>query len=151
MALCICGCGAADEKETDVIIKPSGVPTPSTAPASRTDAPATPAPKGERIRVAITLEMPSFAAAGFRSGDDSPEAAAYREKLAEEQRRVIDAIREVTGEEPDVAQQLWRNVNVISANVRESDIPLIEGIEGVAGVTREKRSQPMSSPSGAGK
>ncbi len=143
------GCGSAREGEPDVTPEPAAAVTPSPVPAGPGDTEPVPKKKGKTVRVAVALEMPSAAAAGFRPGDDSPEAAAYREEIAAEQQRVIDAVREITGSEPDVVQRLWKNVNLISLNVPETDIPRIAEIDGVARVSVEKVSQLMTAAPGA--
>lgn len=132
LGLLLQSCAGEKREETPMTPSPGPMETEETAAATPslgpTDAPdgeraPVPSPKrGERVRVAITLTM---------------SADAGEEALRQEQSRVILAIEDATGEPLEVAWQFTKNVNVISADVWEGDIPVIQGIDGVAKVTRE--------------
>ena len=96
------------------------------------------------VRVAIRLASPPLTQAGFRLNSiaKDPEAKAYQEKLRKEQDEMIRRIEETLGHPIAVMQRLTRSANVISANVRPSDIDVIRAMDGVLGVTEEILNEP---------
>ena len=94
-----------------------------------------------KIRVAIRLDSPSVGAAGYnlRQLAENPDALAYQERLRQEQQEVIGRIESATGEPLEVKRRMTRTANVISAEVRLRDLPLIAAVEGVAGVAAERQ------------
>ena len=94
-----------------------------------------------KIRVAIRLDSPSVSEAGYnlRQLAENPDALAYQERLRQEQQDVIGRIETATGEPLEVKRRMTRTANVISAEVRPKDLPLLSTLDGVAGVTVERQ------------
>ena len=96
------------------------------------------------IRVAIVLDTPSVAAAGYPVSGivHDPEAQAYRDALTEEHAAIRARIEEALGHPIEVVCDLTLTVNVISANVMPHDPETIRTVEGVRSVEKERRVYP---------
>lgn len=103
------------------------------------------------VRVAITLEGDSLAAAGFGTGriSNDPKAVSYKKELEKRQDETIARIEEALGHPLDVAHRFTRNVNVISANVLPGEIGRIRGVQGVTSVSEEQLNRPSAAHPGA--
>lgn len=96
------------------------------------------------IRVAIALESPSVASAGYpvRGVVHDPAAQAYREALMREHAAIKARIEEALGHPIEVVWDLTLMANVISADVWPGDIETIRAVEGVRSVEKERRVFP---------
>ena len=100
----------------------------------------------DMVRVAIALDKPSVAEAGYRVNNiaNDPAAQAYRGELERYQAEITRRIEALTGEPLDVVWNITLTANVISANVRLSDMERIRTVEGVASVEQETLNEPTS-------
>jgi len=100
----------------------------------------------DMVRVAIALDKPSVAEAGYRVNNiaNDPAAQAYRAELERYQAEITRRIEALTGEPLDVVWNITLTANVISANVRLSDMERIRTVEGVASVEQETLNEPTS-------
>lgn len=88
----------------------------------------------DRVRVAIRLSDPP-------AEDLSEDVNDLRRRRRVEQTAVAARIAERIGEPLEVVWNITRTANVIAANVRRKDIPLIETVEGVVSVAVETEHQ----------
>ena len=100
----------------------------------------------ETVRVSIVLDEPSTISAGFSTmniGQNS-QAKAYRQTLRENQTAVQKNIerRVLDGKKLDVVWRLTLAANIISANVKRSDIDGIKLVPGVKDVVEEMQYYP---------
>lgn len=96
------------------------------------------------VRVSIVLEERSTIGVGFSTQNiaQNAEAMAYRADLQDQQGAIAAAIEGKTGQKLDVVWNLTLAANLISANVRYSQIEAIEQVPGVAEVLIETRYEP---------
>ncbi len=100
----------------------------------------------EVVRVSIVLEEPSTVAMGYSTIDIAADADAmrYRDALQARQDAVQTAIEKdvLDGQPLDVVWNLTLATNLISANVKRSEIAGIEDVDGVKSVFVERRYSP---------
>ena len=103
------------------------------------------------VRVSIVMDKPATLSAGFSSESIATNAAAisYRDSLKANQNAVAQRIADKTGETLDVVWNLTLAANLISANVKFSQIEEIEAVAGVKEVVIENRYEPMAIPAQA--
>ncbi len=96
------------------------------------------------VRVSIVLDQPSALEMGYATDSigKGSDADAYRNSLKQQQKSVERAISTATGSPLDVKWNLTLAVNIISANVRYRDIPVIGNVAGVTDVVIENRYEP---------
>ena len=98
------------------------------------------------VRVSIVMDKPATLSAGFSSESIATNAAAisYRDSLKANQNAVAQRIADKTGETLDVVWNLTLAANLISANVKFSQIEEIEAVAGVKEVVIENRYEPQT-------
>ncbi|MBQ9592277.1 MAG: S8 family serine peptidase, partial [Lachnospiraceae bacterium] len=103
-------------------------------------------PPDQTVRVSIFLKKDATLDAGHEAkgvGTNSS-AIAYRDSLRAQQRSLTSKIESRLGHTLDVQWNLTLLVNAISAYVKVREIPLIEGLDGVASVEIERQYEPMA-------
>ena len=98
----------------------------------------------DTVRVSIVLKAPSTVDRGYALQNiaDNTDAMAYRQTLRRQQDNVVSAIETRLGKSLDVKYHLTLLVNIISAEVKYKDIPLIGMVEGVDHVSPVRWYQP---------
>ncbi|MBQ1675380.1 MAG: S8 family serine peptidase [Oscillospiraceae bacterium] len=96
------------------------------------------------VRVSIVLKAPSTVEKGYALQNiaDNTDAMTYRAALRRQQDNVVSAIEARLGKTLDVKYHLTLLVNIISAEVKYKDIPLIGMAEGVDHVSPVRWYQP---------
>ena len=96
------------------------------------------------VRVSIFLDKKGVLDAGFAVDGlaSNASAQAYREKLQKSQNDLINKIEKATKEKLDVVWNLTLSTNLISANVKYSQIATISAIKGVKNVVIEAQYEP---------
>jgi len=94
----------------------------------------------QTVRVSIFLSGKSTVDAGYSTMGiaENKSAAAYRDTLKAQQKALTAKIESVLGHTLDVKWNLTLLANAISANVKVKEIPLIERLDGVRKVERER-------------
>ena len=103
------------------------------------------------VRVSIFLDKAGVIDAGYSVDGlaQNDKAMAYRDKLAKEQKSVVNKIEKATEEKLDVVWNLTLATNLISANVKYGQIEAISRIRGVRNVVVETQYEPDVVSSGA--
>ena len=96
------------------------------------------------VRVSIVLKAPSTVEKGYalQNVADNRSAMAYRDTLRRQQDNIVTAIEKRLGRPLDVKYHLTLLVNIISAEVKYKDIPLIGMVDGVDHVSPVHWYQP---------
>ncbi|MBQ2310043.1 MAG: S8 family serine peptidase, partial [Erysipelotrichales bacterium] len=97
------------------------------------------------VRVSIVLEDESTLEHGYSAENIAynTQAVSYRDALKVKQDELTARIEKEIGAKLDVQWNMTLAVNIISANVKVKDIPLIENVEGVKKVVRENRYEAL--------
>ena len=97
------------------------------------------------VRVSIVLDQPSTLEQGYATSSigTGSSADAYRNSLKQQQYQVTNAINAAVSTPIDVKWNLTLAVNIISANVRYRDIPVIGSVAGVSDVFIENQYEPQ--------
>lgn len=100
------------------------------------------------VRVSIMLEGDSTLQAGYSTEAIAANASAmsYRQKLEQEQTRLISTIEQqvLHGQKLDVVWNLTLAANLISANIKRSEIDAIAALSGVKQVIEEECYAPLT-------
>ena len=104
----------------------------------------------QTVRVSIFLSGKSTVDAGYSTMGiaENKSAAAYRDTLKAQQKALTAKIESVLGHTLDVKWNLTLLANAISVNVKVKEIPLIERLDGVRKVERERYYEAPATGSG---